>query len=129
MAIEKETTKTPRVYKRITPKTVAIFKATEALEGNGSAAVRRIESTRLSPKDRAYRITKKSEQVNTVDFIEDQLQQIGVDAINRLGKLVNSGDERVGLKAVQYSIDHIRGQAVRRSESKHVALTIEAVLD
>lgn len=116
------------MYKRITPRTVAQFKAEEALHGNGSAAVRYLESTRIGVKDRAFRIKKKSEEQSAVDFIDNQLQQIGVDAVNRLGKLVNSTDERVASKMVTYTIDHLRGQAVRRTESKHLQVNIETVL-
>lgn len=119
----------PRVYRKVTPATVAQFKAAEALEGNGTAAVRVIEPTRLSPKDRAFHIAKKSESINTNDFIENQLQQIGVDAVNRLGKLVNSSDERVATKNIHYAIDHLRGKPLQRSESKHLNLTIETVLE
>lgn len=121
--------KKPRVYKRITPATVAQFKTLEVLEGNGTAAVRRLESTRLAPKDRAFRIAKKSNQTNSIDFIEDTLQQIGVDAINRVGKMVNSSDERIATKNAHFVIDHLRGKAVQRSESKHLNLTIETVLE
>lgn len=121
--------KQPRTYRKITSQTVAQFKAAELEAGNATAAIRQIEPTRLAPKHRAFRIKTKQNQQDTNDFIDEQLQLIGVDSVNRLGKLVNSSDERVGLKAVTYAIDHLRGQAVRRSESKHLALTIETVLD
>lgn len=120
--------KKPRVYRKITPKTVAEFKAAEALEGNGTAAVRRLESTRISPKDRAFRIAKKSEKQNTSDFINDQLQQIGVDAINRIGRMVNSVDEKIATKNSHYVVDRLEGRPMVRTESKHLNLTIETVL-
>jgi hypothetical protein len=120
--------KPKRTYKRITPATVAKHKALAIAEGNGSAAVRILEPSRLSPKDRAFRITRKGEQMNAMDFIENTLQRIGVDAINRVGMMVNSIDEKVATRNAHYVIDHIRGQAVRRSESKHLEMTIEAVL-
>lgn len=118
----------PRTYKKITPQTVAQFKAAEALTGNGTAAVRLLETTRIAPKDRAFRIAKKSETQNTSDFINTQLQQIGVDAINRIGKMVNSIDEKVATKNAQYVVDRLEGKPMQRSESKHLNLTIETVL-
>lgn len=130
MSITKQkTTKPKRAYRRITAKTVAEQKALETMLGNASAAVRALTPTVLNPGDRAWHIRKKSEEQNSVDFIDDTMQQIGVDAINRVGKLVNSSDEKVATRNAHYIIDHLRGQAVRRSESKHVALTIEAVLE
>jgi hypothetical protein len=121
--------KKPRVYKRITPATVAQFKALEVIEGNGTAAVRRMEDTRIAPSARAFKIVKKSKETNSVDYIEDTMQQIGVDAINRVGKMVNSSDERIATKNAHFVIDHLRGKAVQRSESKHLNLTIETVLE
>lgn len=118
-----------RSYRRITPKEQAEQKALEAELGNGSAAQRVINPTILKPGDRAWRIKKKSENENAMDYIETNMQQIGVDAINRVGKLVNSVDERVATKNAHFVIDHIRGKAVQRQEGKHLNINIEAVLD
>jgi hypothetical protein len=125
----KAATKTPRVYKKITAAQLAEFKALKAMHGNGTAAVRAFDSTRLSPKDRAYRLTKKSEQQATADFIDDKLQQIGIDAVNRVGKLVNSNDERTATKNAHYVIDHIRGQATKKSITLSGKLKFQSVLD
>lgn len=124
-----DVTKPKQVYRKITTADLARFKAEVIAQGNSTAAVRKLEPNRLAPHQRAYRIVKKGEAVNTVDYIENVLQQIGVDAVNRLGMLVNSSNESVATKNVHYTIDHIRGQSVRRSESKHLSLSIEAVLD
>lgn len=121
--------KPKRSYRRITSRTVAEFKAQEALHGNGSAAIRVIEPTRISPKDRAFRITKKSETQDTSSFIDDKLQQIGQDAINRIGKLVNSTDERIATNNSQYVVDHIRGQATKKSIALTGRLNIQSVID
>jgi hypothetical protein len=123
------TPKAKRIYRKITPATVAQFKALEAIEGNGTAAVRIMEDTRLAPSARAFKIVRKSKEANSVDYIEDTMQQIGVDAINRVGKMINSADERIATKNSQFVIDHLRGKAVQRSESKHLNLTIETVLE
>jgi hypothetical protein len=119
----------PRVYRKITAAQLAEYKALKALEGNGSAAVRILEPTRLAPKDRAYRLAKKSEAQSTADFIDSQLQQIGIDSVNRLGKLVNSSDERVATKNVHYAIDHIRGQSTKKSITLSGKLKYQSVLD
>ena len=65
----------------------------------------------------------------TTDFIDEQFQQIGVDAVNRVGQLVNSNNEKVATKNSHYVIDHLRGKAVQRTESKHLSLNIQTVLD
>lgn len=118
-----------RAYRKITPKEIAEHKVLEVELGNATAAVRALEDTRLAPKQRAWRIVTKRNQDNAVDYIEDTMQQIGVDAINRVGKLVNSVDERVATKNAHFVIDHIRGKAVQRQEGKHLNINIEAVLD
>lgn len=118
-----------RIYKRVTANAVAIQKAQELLYGNGTAAIRKYQPEYFSPKDRAYRLAKKSEGIATTEFIDQQLQQIGVDAINRLGDLVNSTDERVASKSVMYTIDHLRGQATKKSISLTGKLNIQSVLD
>lgn len=128
-ATETETKKTPRVYRKITPAQIAEYKALKAIHGNGSAAVRVLEPTRLAVKDRAFRIAKKGEDISTLQFIDNQFQQIGIDAINRLGKLINSSDERVASKNVQYAIDHLRGQATKKSITLHGKANIQSVLD
>lgn len=119
-------------YRKITPKVIADFTMTEFSEGNGTAAVRLLEDTRLAPHQRAWRIVKKREQLekdNAIDFIENSMQQIGIDAVQRVGKLVNSVDERVATKNSHFVIDHIRGKAVQKTEGKHLNINIEAVLD
>ena len=122
-------TNTPkRKYRKVTPAEIAEHKVQSALLGNGTSAVRKMYPSMLEPSVRAFRIVKKSKEQNTVDFIDDQLQQIGIDAVNRVGMLVNSVDEKVATKNSHYVVDHIRGQAIRRSESKHLQLNIEAVL-
>lgn len=118
-----------RTYRRITPKEIAQHKALEAELGNGSAAVRAVYPTTIQPGHRAWRIQKVSKDTNAVDFIENSMQQIGIDAINRVGKMVNSVDERVATKNAHFVIEHIRGKAVQKTEGKHLNINIEAVLD
>lgn len=118
-----------RHYRLITPESIAVFKSVELQEGNGSAAVRVLHPYYSRPEYRAFRIRKKAKDINTTDYIEKALQQIGADAVQVLGELVHSSDEKVATKNVHYAIDHLRGKAVQRSESKHLNLTIEAVLD
>jgi hypothetical protein len=117
------------IYRKITPAQIAEYKALKAIHGNGSAAVRILEPTRIAVKDRAFRIAKKSEEQSTLDFIDNQMQQIGIDAINRIGKLVNSSDERVASKNSQYIVDHLRGQATKKSITLHGKANIQSVLD
>ena len=123
-------TKTKRKYTRITPAEKARFKALEALHGgNGSQAVRELTPHILNVGNRAYQIRKKEEKENTVDYIDDRLQQIGVDAIDQLADLVLSTDERIRTKNVHYVIDHLRGQATKKSITLHGKANIQSVLD
>lgn len=118
-----------RTYRKITPKEIAQHKALEAELGNGSAAVRAAYPTTIQPGHRAWRIQKISKNMNAVDYIENSMQQIGIDAINRVGNMVNSADERVATKNAHFVIEHIRGKAVQKTEGKRLNINIEAVLD
>lgn len=117
-----------RKYKRISAAEVSRFKALRVLHGNNTAAVRILEPTNISHKDRAYKLAKKAEEQSTLDFIDKQMQQIGIDAINRVGKLVHSTDEKVATKNAHYIIDHIRGQATKKSISLTGRVNIQDVL-
>lgn len=121
--------KKPRTYKRITPQTVAEYKALEVLHGNGAQAVRDQYPETLVPKDRAFRIRTKADHIAPLEFIDDQLQQIGLDAVNRLGMLVNSSDEKVAGVNTRYVIDQLKGKAVQKSVSLSAKVNIQSVLD
>jgi hypothetical protein len=121
--------KTVRIYKHITPEAVAIHRARALQHGNGTAAVRASDPGYFAPQFRAYKLAKKAKGIATAQFIDEQLQQIGVDAIHRIGDLVNSTDERIAQKSSQYVIDHIRGQATKKSISLTGKLNIQNVLD
>lgn len=127
MSIERQTPK--RVYKKITPRTVANHTAEVLLQGNNTAAVRVTDPEYKAPEQRAMRIITKNKEVSTVGYIENQLEQIGSDAIDRVGELVHSEDERIATKNAHFVIEHIRGKAVQRSISVQGKLNIQSVLD
>lgn len=127
MAISKQ--KTTRTYKRITPRTVAQHQAQAVLSGNATAAVRAIDPEYTDPASRAVRIARKSNIVNAGEFIDSAMQQIGAEAIERIGELVHSEDERIATKNAQYVVDHIRGKAVQRSITATTRFNIQNVLD
>ena len=62
-------------------------------------------------------------------YIDNSLQQIGSEAIERIGELVFSQDERIATKNAHYVVDHIRGKAVQRNLNASVKLNIQSVLD
>jgi hypothetical protein len=121
--------KKKRHYNRITPAVIAQFKATEALEGNGSAAVRKLTPEIRNTANRAYQIRIKRDDETPEQFIDDRLQQIAVGAVNRLEELVNSDDESIATRNVKYAIDHIRGQPTKKSISLKLKANIQNVLD
>jgi hypothetical protein len=118
-----------RAYYRITPEQMASFEALEAMLGNGSAAARAQIPSIKNPGNRAWQLRKKIKEESSEQFIDTQLNIIAVDAVNRLGELVASDDEKTSLKAVMYSIDHIRGQATKKSIALTGKLNIQNVLD
>lgn len=74
-------------------------------------------------------IVKKSQSGNVQEYIENSLEQIGSEAIERVGELVHSEDERIATKNAHFVIEHIRGKAVQRNISAKVSLNIQSVLD
>ena len=118
-----------RHYKRITAQTVAKHRARAIIDGNGTRAVETTDPEYKTPHDRAYRIQKKSESIPTLQYIDDSLQQIGAEAVQELGELIHSRDERIKQKSVHYAIDHIRGKAVQKSVTLSAKLNIQSVLD
>jgi hypothetical protein len=106
-----------------------MHEAEALLKGNGTAAVRSITPDYAAPHIRAHSIMSKSKDMNVGEYIDNQLQQIGSDAIDRVGELVLSEDERIATKNAHYIIDHIRGKAVQRNISLTGKLNIQSVLD
>lgn len=127
MAIEKTNSK--RVYRKVTPRTVATHAAQTILDGNATAAVRSLEPEYKAPHIRAHTIVKKSKQVSAIEYIENGLEQIGSEAIERIGELVHSEDERIATKNAHFVVDHIRGKAVQRSITATTKLNIQSVID
>lgn len=120
--------KLKRKYRKITPEVVARLKATEALEGSATRAVEALEPDVKNPGDRGYRIKKHAEGLTGLAYVDDQLEQIGADAIDRINALVQSSDEKVAGQNARFVVDHVRGKAVQRTENKNYNLSIEAVL-
>jgi len=118
-----------RVYKKITPRTVANHQAQAVLSGNGTQAVRVTDPEYTAPDARAVRIVAKNRDVNALQYIENGLEQIGSEAIDRVGELVHSEDERIATKNAHFVIEHIRGKAVQRNITANVRLNIQSVLD
>lgn len=118
-----------RVYRKITPELIAKFQAAKLVYGSGAKAIRILEPDESDPRRRAWLISTKCKQLDSSGFLSFQLEQIGVDAINRIGEMVNSRDESVATKNSQYVIDQLRGMPTKRKESLSTKLTIESVID
>ena len=118
-----------RPYRLITPLTIAQFEAEKVITGNGTAAIRKLNSGYEAPHRRANHIVAKSKTVNASEMIENRLQQIASDAIERVSELVNSEDEKIATKNSHYVIDHIRGKAVQRSITATAKFNIQNILD
>ena len=118
-----------RTYKKITPRTVAIHAAHEIVEGNGAAAVRATDPEYRDEYSRANRIARKSNNETAAEYIDKGLEQISESAMQRVGELVQSRDERIATKNAHFVIEHIRGKAVQRNISLTGKLNIQSVLD
>jgi len=99
------------------------------LSGNNTQAVRDLEPDYKAPEQRAMRIVTKNKSVSAMQYIENSLDQIGSEAIDRVSELLHSEDERIATKNAHFVIEHIRGKAVQRNISATVKLNIQSVLD
>lgn len=118
-----------RTYRKITRETVSKHRAAELLTGNGTSAVELHSPEYTSPKDRAYRIARKSENIPTSQYMNDSLDQIASEAIQELGELIHSNDEAIRTRNVHYAIDQTRGKAVTKSIAIVGKTNIQSVLD
>jgi len=121
--------KKTRAYRRITAQTVAKHRAAQLLTGNNTAAVRVTEPDFISPKDRGYRIAKKSDLMPISQYLNDSMEQIAADSVRVLSRLVHSDDEAIATRNVHYAIDQQRGKAVTKSISLVGKTNIQSVLD
>jgi hypothetical protein len=121
--------KTNRPYRIVTPATVAKFEAAIMTEDNATEAVKVIEPEVTDPSRRAWLIKEKAKQLDAGEYIDLKMQRIAIGAIERVEGMVQSDDERIATKNAHFVIDHVRGKALQRSESKHLNLNIEAVLE
>lgn len=123
-----EPRKPKRRYRKITPTTIARLQAEIAIQGNATAAIRSLEPDSQSPAVRGNSILNKPVATSGAAYIEQYFQQIASDAVELVGSAIRSVDEKIALKAAMFTIDHVRGQAVKRSESRSIKVSIETVL-
>lgn len=120
--------KQKRQYRRITPSVVAKFEALKAIHGNGTQAVRELEPTTADAKRKAWMIATKSNELNASEYVNSKVEQIALEAVERLRELVASPNESIATKNVHYTLDRQGGKAVQRTESKTLVLNIDAIL-
>lgn len=130
MNTEEQTLTKPkkRHYRRITKDVITRFQAEEVLQGNGTAAVEILEPDSKSPGVRAFEIRKQANQAVDTDHVPNRIQQIAVQAVERINDIVNSTDERVALSASEFIIDHAIGKAVQRNDNVNLNVNIENLL-
>lgn len=126
MAVKHKKIKRP--YRKITPLVIAHHKAQMLISGNGARAVDDTNDDYASSRQRAHMIIAKDNSGGTGDMIEHALQQIAGEAMQTIANTVTGTDEALALRASTYTIDHLRGKAVQRSENKNLNISIESVL-
>ena len=132
MNTEVKTIKKRQIHRNTTPAYLAKYQSTKLAHGNnGSEAIRILEGKTDSAdiRRRAWLLNSKLKQLDANDYIESKINKIGLEAIERIEELVQSPDERIATKNSHFIVEHIRGKAIQRSESKHLNLNIESVLE
>ena len=107
---------------------MARFRAEEAAQGNGSAAVRIIDNKVKNAGEKATRIRKKSNTATPSEYLTQRIDEIAVQAVDRLEGLVRSNDEAIATRNVHFVIEQQRGKAVQKNENRNLNFNIEAVL-
>lgn len=121
--------KKKRIYRIINKEEIANFKATRLLTNNNTEAVQLLEPSRaIGIEDRAYKIAKKA-NISNVEYVDKKLEQIAVQAVQRVQELVSSGDESIATRNSHFVIDHVRGKALQRTENKNLNISIEDILN
>lgn len=121
--------KKKRIYRVINQQEIANFKATRLLTNNNTEAVQLLEPTRVvGISARATKINRKVQESN-VDYVDKKLQEIAVNAVERVQELVGSEDESIATRNSHFVIDHVRGKALQRTENKNLNITIEDILN
>lgn len=118
-----------RQYKKIRPRDQAALATQELLSGNATAAIRELDPDYKRPDMRAVRIVAKGGAVLAGEYIDNALEQIGPEAIDKVRELVQSDDQRIATKNSHFVIEHLRGKAVQRSIALTGRLNIQNVLD
>lgn len=117
-----------RIYRVINKEEIASFKAARLLTNNNTEAVQLLEPTRtIGIEDRAYKIARKA-SISNVEYVDRKLQQIAVQAVERVQELVGSEDEGIATRNSHFVIDHVRGKPLQRTENKNLNITIEDIL-
>ena len=129
MSTKEKAKSKPRTYRKITDKDLIEFERLKLLHGNNTATVRAMYKDEVNPSSRGFHLARKLKQQSASEYIEKGLQQMAEPALKRVGEMVNSGDERIATRNAHFVIDHVRGKAVQRTESKNVNLNIQTVLD
>lgn len=118
-----------RHYRHVTANDIARFTALKTTVGNGAKAVREMYGDEYADdRRRAWLISTKANTLNVSDYVENKVQQIALEAVERLQELVQSPDEQIATKNVHYTLDRQGGKAVQRTESKQITLNIDAIL-
>jgi molecular chaperone GrpE len=117
---------------------------TEALQRERADAVnlRRRHDEQVASLRTAVKASVVKDLLPIVDNFERSLKHVPADLqsndyikgiegiVKQFEKtLADLGVERIATKNAHFVIDHLRGKAVQRSESKHLNLTIETVLE
>jgi hypothetical protein len=119
-----------RPYRLITKDEIAKHQEAVIRTGNNTAAVlSRNGDLYRSPHVRGHAIAKKVKNGQVLEYLDERIQQGSVRAIERVVEMVESRDERVATKNAHYLVDHVRGKALQRSETRNVNLNIQSVIE
>lgn len=122
--------KTAIKYRYVTPATIAKFQVLKIAHGNnGAEAIRELEGDDVNEYRRSWLLNNKAKELDAGSYVDGKLQQGAIEGVERVLQVIQNPDDALALKASMFVIDHVRGKALQRSESKHLNLNIEGVLE
>lgn len=121
----------PSKYNKLSSEKIAKFAIDYQRYGKGSKAVNVAFDNAYSPEVasvKANRMLKNANVKHAIDYVQKQIDNGAVIAVDKVIELAESDNEQVALNSSKYLINQAIGTPVTRSENKNVNINIDSVL-
>lgn len=78
---------------------------------------------------KAIKIATEKQATTAVELVRAKMEQVALQAIERLPELVSSDNEQVATVNTHFAINHTIGKPVQRTENKTLQVNIDILAD